>query len=304
MIRKLFTVVLLFAAFRGTAQHSSLFSQYMFNGLAINPAYAGSHDMLNMTASGRKQWIGVEGTPSTMTFSAHTPLKNEKVSLGLLLYGDKISIFTQQTLNAIYAYKINVNAKSKLSFGLQAGLNNYSAKYSQLTFKDPNDPVLASDDVRGLAPSFGAGLYYYSEKFYAGLSSPYLINDLIGKKQVYNNFKIRSTYFFTSGYVFILSQDVKLKPSVLLKYVYGAPVQADFNANVLLREVLWLGASLRNFSALNFLTQFNLNAQLKLGYSYDLNLNKVSNVYKGAHEIMISYLFSFKKTQVENPRYF
>jgi type IX secretion system PorP/SprF family membrane protein len=285
------------------AQQNSLFSQYMFNGLAINPGYAGSHDVLSLTASARKQWVGVEGAPSTMTFSAHTPLNNEKVSVGLLFYGDKVGIFTQQSLNTIYAYKIKVNSNANLSFGLQAGINNYVARYTQLTSKDPNDPALSKDDVSGFAPSFGSGVYYYTEKFYAGISSPFLINNLIGK-QVYNNFKIRSTYFLTAGRVFFISDDVKLKPSVLIKYVYGAPLQADINANVLLKNVLWVGASLRNFSSANFLTQFNISAQLKMGYSYDLNLTKSADIYSGAHEIMVSYLFSFNKSKVVTPRYF
>lgn len=285
-------------------QQSSLFSQYMFNGLAINPAYSGTHDVLNMTSLGRKQWVGVDGAPSTMTFSAHTPLKNEKVSVGVLFYGDKIGVFRQYSMNGIYAYKIDLTSKSKLSFGLQAGLNNYVARYSDLTSKDPNDPVIMQDDVSGFAPSFGAGLYYYTEKFYAGLSSPFLVNNILGSKRVTNTFKISSTYFFTTGAVFSLSDGVKFKPSFLLKVTSGAPIQADLNTNFLFREVLWLGVSLRSLSSLNFLTQFNVSNQLKIGYAYDMNLKQVANVYSGSHEVMISYLFSFNQKKVVTPRYF
>lgn len=287
-----------------SAQQASLFSQYMFNGLAINPAYAGTHDLLNMTVLARKQWIGVDGAPSTMTFSAHTPLKNQKVSLGTLFYGDKIGIFNQYSFNGIYAYKINISSKGRLSFGLQAGVNNYVARYSQLTSKDPNDPVVQHDDVSGFSPSFGAGLYYYTDKFYAGISSPFLVNNLLGSKQITNSFRISSTYFFMSGAVFRLSESVKFKPNILIKYVSGAPVQADVSTNFLFKEVLWLGASLRNLSSVNFLVQFNISEQLRVGYDYDVNITKAPNIYSGSHEVMINYLFSFSKSKVVTPRYF
>jgi type IX secretion system PorP/SprF family membrane protein len=276
----------------------------MFNGLAINPAYAGTHDYLNLTALARKQWLGVDGAPSTMTFSAHSPMKNDKVALGLLFYSDKIGIFKQYSLNGIYAYKISISAKSKLSFGLQAGVTNYVARYSELTSKDPNDPNISQTDVSNYSPSFGAGLYYYSEKFYLGISSPFLLNNILQSNQVSNNFRMRSTYFLSSGIVLKLSDEVKWKPSTLIKYTSGAPVQVDLNSNFLFKEVLWLGASLRNFSSVNFLVQFNVNEQLRIGYDYDLNLNKVSPLYRGSHEIMVNYFFSFSQKNVVTPRYF
>jgi type IX secretion system PorP/SprF family membrane protein len=299
-----FILLLLFYSLQISAQQTSLYSQYMFNGLAINPAYAGTHEYLNVTALARKQWIGVDGAPSTMTFSAHTPMKNDKVSLGLLFYGDKIGIFKQYSMNGIYAYKIHLNEKTKLSFGLQAGVTNYVARYSELTSKDPNDPNLSQADVSGYSPSFGAGIYYYSEKFYLGLSSPFLLNNLLKSQQVANSFRMSSTYFLTSGVVLKISDEVKLKPSTLIKYTAGAPVQIDLNTNFLFHEVLWVGASLRNFSSVNFLVQFNVNEQLRIGYDYDLNLNKVSSLYRGSHEIMLNYFFSFSQKNVVTPRYF
>jgi type IX secretion system PorP/SprF family membrane protein len=239
-----------------------------------------------------------------MTVSAHTPMKNDKVSLGLLFYGDKIGIFKKYSVNGIYAYKIKISEKSKLSFGLQAGVTNFVARYSELTSKDPNDPNISQTDVSGYSPSFGAGLYYYSEKFYLGLSSPFLVNNLLKSQQISNNFRLTSTYFLTSGVVLKLSDAIKVKPSTLIKYTSGAPLQIDLNANFLLQDVLWLGASLRNFSSVNFLVQFNVNEQLRIGYDYDMNLNKVSTLYRGSHEIMINYFFSFSQKNVVTPRYF
>ncbi|MFN3405500.1 MAG: type IX secretion system membrane protein PorP/SprF [Cytophagaceae bacterium] len=297
-------VCFLLISLSAAGQQKSLYSQYMFNGLAINPAYAGTHDVLNLTALGRRQWLGMEGAPSTGTFSAHSPLKNEKVSLGVMMYGDKIGIFNHYSFNAIYAYKIKITEKSKLSFGLQAGVNNYVAKYSELTAKDANDPSLSRDDISGVAPSFGAGVYYYSDRFYAGLSVPYLVNNIFRDRFIENNFKPDRNYFFTSGAVFDLSEDVKVKASILVKMSSGVPLQADFNTNFLFKEVLWLGASLRNLNALNFLVQANISEQLRMGYNYEFGLNKLSTVNSGSHEFMLNYLFSFNKTKVVTPRYF
>jgi type IX secretion system PorP/SprF family membrane protein len=285
-------------------QQSSLYTQYMFNGLAINPAYAGSHEALSMTAFARKQWANVEGAPLSATFSAHTPIKKEKMGLGFLFSNDKISIFNQTSLSAIYAYRIAFSEHRKLSFGLQAGFNNYSVRYSQLTSKTANDPALPTSDFTSWSPNFGAGVYYYSQKLYIGLSVPFLASNILANKYVAQRLELKNNYFFTTGYVMKLSPDIKLKPSVLVKYLSGNPIQIDLNANVLFREVLWAGVSYRSFNALSFLTQVNITEQLRIGYSYDLSLGKLAGFNSGSHEFMINYLFSFTKTRVDTPRYF
>jgi type IX secretion system PorP/SprF family membrane protein len=284
-------------------QQQGLFSQYMFNGLAINPAYAGSHEVLDITALSRKQWVSVEGAPSTYTLSAHSQLKNEKVSLGLLLYNDKISIFNQNSFSAIYAYKIQLGENAKLSFGLKAGINSYSARYSQLASKNVNDPVISRDDYSGFAPSFGGGIYYYTPVFFAGISTPELLN-ILNSRIMSADFPQNQPFFLTAGGIIDINDEVKFQPSTLLKIVPGAPVQVDLNALFLFKEIIWMGTSLRNLSAMVFLTQIHLSEQFRIGYSYDLNLTEFSSYGTSTHELMVNYLFSFKKSKVVSPRYF
>ncbi|WP_293892866.1 type IX secretion system membrane protein PorP/SprF [Sporocytophaga sp.] len=286
------------------AQQATLYSQYMFNGLAINPAYAGSSEALNFTATGRKQWSGVEGAPSTLTFSAHAPIRKEKMALGALITNDHISVFTQTTLNVVYAYRLHFTSGSTLAFGLQAGASNYLARYSDLTYKAANDPTLQQEDYNTITPGFGAGIYYNSKKFYAGASVPYLASNFLASKYVANRMELKNHYFFTAGYVTDINENLKFKPSTLIKYIEGAPVQIDYNANFLYKEFLWLGVSYRSKTSLIFLAQVYANDQLSFGYSYDHSLSKLSGFNTGSHEIMISYLFSYTKTKVVTPRYF
>lgn len=297
-------VSLIFMSLVTKAQQATLYSQYMFNGLAINPAYAGSSEALNLTATGRKQWSGVDGAPSTLTFSAHAPIRKEKMALGALITNDRISVFSQTTLNLIYAYRLHFSSGSTLAFGLQAGASNYLARYSNLTYKSPNDPTLQQEDYNSITPGFGAGIYYNSEKLYAGISVPYLASNFLATKYVANRLELKNHYFFTAGYVATINENLKFKPSALIKYIEGAPVQIDYNANFLYKEFLWLGVSYRSKSSLIFLGQFYANDQLSFGYSYDYSLSKLSGFTTGAHEIMVSYLFSYTKTKVVTPRYF
>jgi type IX secretion system PorP/SprF family membrane protein len=276
----------------------------MFNGLAINPAYAGSHEALSVTAFARKQWAGVEGAPVSATLSAHTPIKKEKMGLGVLFSSDKISIFNETSFKAVYSYHIALSKQRKLAFGLQAGFNNYAIRYSQLKSKTMNDPALPAADDINWTPNFGAGVYYYSQKLYLGLSVPFLSSSIFGTKNIAKQIELRNNYFLTAGYVATVSHDFKIKPSVLVKYIAGNPVQMDLNATVLFREVLWAGLSYRSFNSLSFLTQVNVTEQLRIGYSYDFPLGKLSGFHTGSHEFMINYLFSFTKTKVATPRYF
>jgi type IX secretion system PorP/SprF family membrane protein len=286
------------------AQQDPLFTQYMFNGLVINPAYAGSQDALAITAAARKQWVGMAGTPSTQTLSAHSPMKNEKVALGITFINDNIGVTHQYGINGIYAYRIILKDHGKLSFGLQAGFTQFKSQYSQLSTRDANDPSFASDQVSGFLPNFGSGVYFSNKKFYVGFSVPYIISNLYKDESIPTRAIQKRHCFLNSGYVFTLNQDLKLKPSILLKAIEGAPVQMDLNANLLIREVIWIGASYRSFSSLGFLAQLQITDQIKFGYSYDIGVNKLSTVNQGSHEVMLNYNFSFIKSKVVTPRYF
>ncbi len=286
-------------------QQEAMFTQYMFNGLALNPAYAGSHESLSATLLFRDQWTGLTGAPTTQTFSMHSPIRNAKIALGLQVIHDKITVFNQYGVNGSYAYRIFTN-KGTLSFGLQVGFTSYNADLTELQPQDPTDNVF-SVDVNKFMPNFGAGVYYYTDKFYVGFSVPQLITNSLDEQIIEEDSDARQDrhYFLTSGYMFELSPSVKLKPNLLLKVVEGAPVELDLNANVLFSEVLWLGLSWRSMADFDAMMQIQLTDQLLLGYSYDFaNTTDLRRVNSGSHELMINYRFRYAKNKVVTPRYF
>lgn len=285
------------------AQQESLYSQYMFNSLPLNPAYAGSHEYLSATVIARKQWLKIDGAPSTQTLSVHAPIYKSKMGLGLTAVNDQIGVTSNTGLYAAYAYRIKFE-KSILSLGLQAGFTNYVSRFSQLEVRTPNDPAFATDDVRFFLPNFGAGVYYYTNKFYAGFSVPHILDHLGSKSNVAYNAVQYQHYFLTGGFVTNLSPQLKLKPSVLVRAVQGAPIQADINTTLMINDVLWVGLSYRTATSLNFIVQAMLTDQLSLGYAYDAPLNKIRTVSTASHEIMLNYRFVFFRKNVIAPRYF
>lgn len=295
-------VLIMFMPLLAYSQQQPMYSQYMFNGMALNPAYAGSHESLSLTAISRHQWVGIDGAPSTQTFTAHAPVKNERVGLGVMLMRDKIGVTNHLSSNFAYAYKIPLR-KGVLSAGLQASFNQYKINYSELHIE--NDIAFGQDDVSRILLNFGTGLYYSTSKFYAGFSVPQLMKSRIEDAEAGAAIALTRHYFFTSGYVFTLSPDLKLKPNVLLKATEGAPLSADFNANLLVREVVWVGLSYRSFNSCGALLELQATDQFRFGYAYDFLLaSQVKGWNTGSHEFMLSYNFTFSKNRFHSPRYF
>lgn len=283
-------------------QQQAMYTQYMFNGLAINPAYAGSHETLSLTALLREQWVNIEGAPSTQTLSLHAPIKRKKIALGMLLLNDQIGVINQTGLYASYAYKINFGNESTLSMGISGGFSYYDAAFSQV---QPDDPSFALGDVNEFHPNVGVGFYYYSDRFYVGISTPQILETTFNRVNDDSDSKFRRHYFFTAGRVFDLSRNLKLKPSILFKAVDGAPSAVDLNVSVLLQEILWLGVSYRSFDSFDGIIRFQLTPAFQLGYAYDfITTSELSRVNGGSHEIMLNYRFSFSKNRVLTPRYF
>ena len=293
---------LLLVAHVGYAQQNVMFTQYMFNGLALNPAYAGSHEVISMTAIGRQQWTGLNGAPSTQTFSVHSPIRSNRVGVGLMLLRDQIGITQQYNATASYAYRIPME-HGKLAMGLQAGISNYREDNNQVGIN--NDPLFNQGAVSYWQPNFGAGLYYYSKRFYAGFSVPQLLERKYEASEVALAQSLVRHYFLHTGYVFDLSEDLKLKPNVLIKAVEGAPVQLDLNTNLLIMEVLWVGLSWRSFESVDALLQLQLTDRLQLGYSYDFaTSSELSSVNGGSHELSLNYRFTIGHKKSVSPRYF
>ncbi|MEQ9426497.1 MAG: type IX secretion system membrane protein PorP/SprF [Cyclobacteriaceae bacterium] len=305
-MKKLYIITLLtLAIWSGEilAQQQVMFTQYMFNGTAINPAITGTHGTLSFTALTRKQWVGIEGAPSTQTLAIHAPSRNEQVGYGLLFMRDQIGIAKQHVVFGSYAYRIKMN-NSVLSLGLQFGFTDYRQNENEL---NPNnfDNALTDNLRSGMKPNFGWGAYYYGDKYYVGFSIPFLVNNFFNDDELTDQrAELERHYFVMGGYVFDLSPSLKLRPNALLKIVGGAPVEVDLNANLLIQEVVWVGVSYRSFDSIDLLLELQLNSNLRLGYSYDITTSDLRRVNTGSHELMVNYRFTRKSKKILSPRYF
>lgn len=287
----------------GYSQQEYQFTQYMFNQFAINPAFAGNNDALNVSAHYRKQWAGLDGAPSTQLLSAHSPLNNENLGVGLLIVNDEVGVHQDMNVAASFSYKINFDKDKNLSFGLQAGMVSKRADYNTVLLDQSssnNDIAFAQDNYNTTVPEFGFGVYYLSKTVFAGISVPKLSGNLFMPEYITNN---RHMYIH-GGYVFELNDVVKIQPSTLFKIVENAPVNIDVNANVIFNDVLALGLSYRTLSTFSFLAQVQVTSQLRFGYAYDGMSRKYSEAIGGSHELMLSYDFAFFKSKVVVPRYF
>jgi len=295
MKRVIGIVVLVFVAFVTKGQHSAMYSQYMFNGLLINPAYAGSNEVLNLTAINRNQWVGFDGAPRTGTISMHTPLKNRKINIGLSFINDRYGITKQNKINAVYAYRLFFKSSS-LSFGLQGGFNFVRNNWIDIHTTSPGDQVFTGQYIQQTIPEAGFGMYYKSPKFFLGISSP----DLLTLKKIEG--LIYKPLLVSSGYLISVSEGLKIKPSLVFKYIKNSPVEVDFNANVYFKA-FGLGASYRTQDAMVFMASYNITQQFSAGYAYDLTISKLGTYVRSSHEIMLKYEFGYK-VHPQSPRYF
>ncbi len=297
------TATLLLASLAVSAQQELMITQYMHNGLFMNPAYAGVHGGISASVLHRQQWVGVEGAPNTQLFSIHSPIKYHNYSLGAVLYRDKIGIASQQGGYFSYAYRIRLGSDLQLSMGLQTNLQNYATNYSE-----GMNPLYQSGDteIQGntslFKVNFGAGLFLHSEKFYVGVSVPRILHQQLNANDPDNIFteSVRH-YYGTAGVVIPVGSQLYIKPNVLVKSVPGAPVQFDLNLNTLISDVIWAGVSYRSLESLDGLLGIQINPQLLLGYAHDFTVNELGAT---SHEIMLSYVIERKDTKILTPRYF
>jgi type IX secretion system PorP/SprF family membrane protein len=285
-----------------SAQQRVQFTQYMFNGLVINPAYAGADEALSMTFIQRSQWAGVENAPETQTLSAHTLFGQRHIGLGLTIINDKIGV--HKNLNALttYAYHLQVAEKSVLSMGLQVGINRRQSDYASLMGGSTFDPRLNDVAISKTFLDFGMGLYFRSPKFHAGLSIPELIP---GRIDVNDSVEIqlsKSPFFLFTKYRINATEFIDLEPSLFFKYQAGLPFSYDINANMIYRKVLTLGLSYRKAESVDFLLKAQITRQLQVGYSYDHPIGRVSLLSNGSHELMVQYVFRFIEKDITSPR--
>ncbi len=290
-------------------QQDAIYSQYSFNPLVINPAYAGSRNSISAVLLHRSQWVGLEGAPVTQTLAIHSPINRTKLALGLNLGHDAIG--PTQSVNAALtaAYHIKLR-KSKLSLALRGGLYNAVLDRNKLKFDNQVDIYNVGGVTSSTVPSFDFGLYYYKAKFYIGLSLTHLskqrftfYNEELKPIGATSDYYLRTHAFLNIGYVFDISENFKLKPSFLLKNTEGAVANLDLSFNALLYNKLWIGISFRNKSSVNFMTEFNVKDYFRIGYAYDVSVNKLNKYNNGSHEIFIGFDFNLKSKKLISPRY-
>jgi type IX secretion system PorP/SprF family membrane protein len=292
------------------SQQSPMFTHYMYNSLSINPAYAGSRDALTVTALHRSQWVSFKGAPMTQTLTLHSPIARKNIGLGLALTNDRIGIVNNTSAFFSFAYKLQLNPNSKLSFGVSGGINVLQANLSSLSLDNQNDPAFQSNLKNKSLGNFGFGMYYSRARFYTGISVPNLVQNKYDGNSLSNGTAItgieRRHYFLIVGGLVKMSDYVSFKPTSLIKITEAAPIQLDLTTTFIFHEHFNLGGMYRTGDAVGLLAGMNVKAQLYLGYSYDWSFrNRTFTYNNGSHEVVLRYDFIHtSKRQIHSPRYF
>jgi len=285
------------------AQQDPQYTQYMYNMNVLNPAYAGSKGTLSIGLLGRTQWVGIDDAPKTFTLSTHAPF-GEKVGLGLSAIVDKIGPVKEQNVFADFSYTINTSEVGKLAFGLKAGFTFHNLNEASLIAIDPNDPSIIDFENRSF-PNFGAGVFYYTDKFYAGLSLPNVLETKhFDTSNGVTKASEKAHYFLTSGYVFDLSENLKFKPSMLAKAAGGTPLSVDISANFLFNDKVELGASYRLDDSISGLVNFAVTRDFRIGYAYDYTTSNLGDFNSGSHEVFLLWDIDLSRDNVVSPRFF
>jgi type IX secretion system PorP/SprF family membrane protein len=305
---RLRAVMILLLLLEGTisfAQQKPMFSQYMFNMMNINPAYAGSRESLNISALYRNQWVGIEGAPKTVSLSFDQRKVNSNVGFGFQFYDDRIGIEKSSGVQGFYSYRVPFN-NSTLTLGMNGGLLNYTANYLRVSTIQSGDPAFMTN-VSGWLPTFGAGALYSTKNWYAGISVPDLLKTKIteqGRADVTSSGPFLHL-FATAGFIKPLNDQITFKPSFLLKAVSGAPIQLDLNVNAWFNNTFSVGASYRTGDAIVGLLELQATPQIRIGYGYDHTISKLSSYSRGSHELMLRFEFASKGADdVVSPRYY
>lgn len=309
-LKKIILVLCLgFVSVSLNAQQIPMFTHYMNNTLMVNPAYAGSRDAFSITALHRSQWVDFNGAPITQTLSMHTPLRNEHIGIGLSILNDKIGPTNNTSIFVDYAYIMRLTEKSKLSLGISAGGSMFQANLSDLELDVIDDPAFQNNIDNHITPNFGFGVYYSRDRFYAGISTPMLLQNSYSGTQDNDNILIGKEhrhYFLIAGAMINMTQNVAFKPTTLVKITASAPAQIDLTTSFVFMEKFLIGAMFRTGDAFGGLVGLNITDQLHLGYSYDWSYGlKTAKYNQGSHEIFLRYDFIFtSKKQIHSPRYF
>jgi type IX secretion system PorP/SprF family membrane protein len=300
-------LVLLLSGFASQAQQDAQYTQYMYNTININPAYAGSRDVLSIFGLYRTQWVGLDGAPNTATFSIQTPIEGSKIGLGLDIVNDKLGPSDETNIALDASYYIKTSERYKLSFGIKGSANLYNVDFQKLNLYNSGDAKFDPNLDKKFSPNVGAGLYWYSDKTYFGLSVPNMLETKhFTEKAAATNFsaKERLNLYFIAGHVFDLNDNIKFKPSLFIKAVKGAPLQADISGNFMFNQKLVLGLAYRWSAAVSVMAGFQVTDGLYIGYGYDRETTRLAQFNSGSHEIFLRFELFKKYDKVILPRFF
>jgi len=305
MSRFILSILVVLLPLQLMGQMFPLSDHYVVNALAINPAFAGCQDALSATISYRDQWVGYKDSPKSYILSVHTPVYNDRVGLGLLIEKNSIGIFKETSFLGNYAYRMELR-DGKLALGLGFGVTIYNIAWNELVAADANDVQLMNNSKSSVLPTFSLGTYYYTKKYFIGISIPLFLSHQIdkstGKYKIGSNFS-GSNYFLTGGYEMRISPQVKFLPSLIIKYHPKNAIQIDYNAQINLKDRIWMGIGYRNRNMLVGMLQYQLNYQIRMAYSYDYNFGSIGKYMNGSHEIVLNYVFKYSRN-VMGPRQF
>ena len=310
--KKILTPLLLtLMNFLASGQQDSQYTQYMYNTQVINPAYVGSRETLSFGILGRTQWVGFEGSPQTFTFTANAPVGlYNSMGLGLSIVHDEIGPAIESNVTLDYSYTIDVSRSGRLSFGLKGGVDFLDVDFTKLSFSDPNDPNFQNNIDQKLQPQAGAGLYFNSDRFYAGISVPNFLNTKHFDENTLQNSEVTSVaverlhYFLILGHVFDMKRNVKFKPAALIKTVSGSPLQLDLSTNFMFNDKFVLGASYRWDASVSAMTGFQISRSLFAGIAYDYQSTNIEAYSDGSYEVFLRFDVFHKADRILIPRFF
>ncbi|NHN27687.1 type IX secretion system membrane protein PorP/SprF [Flavobacterium jejuense] len=306
MKKRILFIAFVLVSISSYSQQDSQFTQYMYNTVNINPAYAGSRGVLSIFGLHRNQWIGLDGAPVTNTFSLNTPISESRIGLGLSFINDKIGPSDENTISVDVSYSIPTSESFKLSFGVKGTANLLNIDFNKLNQYDPGDILAQRNIDNKFSPNIGAGVYLHSDRTYIGFSVPnFLETEHFDKENSTASVASeRMHYHLIAGHVFDLTGNIKMKPAVLGKLVQGAPLQVDISANFLFNEKFTLGAAYRWDAAVSGMLGFQVSDSWMIGYAYDMETTRLAKYNSGSHEIFLRYELFKNYDKVASPRFF
>ena len=308
-LTSLWLLILLFGVgIISNAQQDPQYTMHMYNTQVVNPAYLGSVEAVNFGFLTRTQWVDFEGSPQTGSFTISSPVgRRNKTALGLSIVSDVIGPSTEQSLTVDYGYTFFNNYGSKITLGLKAGVSNLNVDYSLLKLASINDAQF-SENTSLLSPQIGAGIYYNNDRFYAGFSIPNFLKtkhyEVNGSVFASAEAKERMHYFLIAGYVFDISDSIKLKPAGMVKIVRGSPIQMDLSSNIYFNEKITFGAAYRLDAAISAIAGFALSDRAFIGFAYDYQTTAIQKFSSGSYEMILRFTIPRKGERILTPRFF